>query len=86
MSQMGMDCQMPMQMTGSGCIRDCCQQGLPQMAAQLTNGAKPKTAAIQILLMAPPMAPPAQLALATAPPGSIPAAPPRYILFRAFRI
>jgi hypothetical protein len=87
MSQMGMDCQMPLQIAGTGCFQDCCQQGLPQLQAQLTSGAKPKAARSQLVLIAPQMASAPQSAVASTPPETLAAAtPPRYILFRVMRI
>ncbi|MGD0891177.1 MAG: hypothetical protein ABR923_06560 [Terracidiphilus sp.] len=87
MSQMGMDCQTPLQVAGTGCFQNCCQQGLPQVVAQLTAGAKPKASGTKILLMTPTVAPAAEMALVVTPPGDIVSGtPPRYILFRAFRI
>jgi hypothetical protein len=84
-NQMGMDCQMPQQVAGAGCMEDCCQHGLPQAVAQFATGAKPK--APQLLPTTLPMAPPAETVFAVTPPGGIIAAtPPRYILFRVFRI
>jgi hypothetical protein len=86
MSQMGMDCQMPHQIAGTGCFQDCCQHGLPQVVAQLASGAKPKAARTQLVLMAPQMTTELQTAFAATPPDAVVAAPPpRYILFRVFR-
>jgi hypothetical protein len=87
MSQMGMDCQMPLQIAGTGCFQDCCQRGLPQVVAQLASGAKPKAARTQLVLIVPQIAPALQRSFAATPPDAIvAAAPPRYILFRVFRI
>lgn len=87
MGQMGMDCQMPLQLAGTGCFQDCCRQGMPQAVAQLTSGAKPKAARTELVLMAPQMATALETAFRATPPDAIAAAaPPRYILFRVFRI
>jgi hypothetical protein len=87
MGHMGIDCQMPLQIAGTGCIQDCCQQGLPQVVAQLTAGAKPKAAGTQFLQVPPTIALAVHTAFVAMPPGDIASAgPPRYILFRVFRI
>jgi len=87
MSQMGMDCPMPHQAAGSGCVRDCCQSGVPLAVAHLSSGSKPRTIRTLFLIAAGDKQLAKNAAHAPVPADSLSAAsPPRHILFQVFRV
>jgi len=87
MSPMGMRCQMPPHVSGTGCQQDCSQCGMAKSFALSSAGAKPKAGKAQLFLPMPMMAQVAIAHVADEPPGTlIASSPPRYILFQVFRI
>jgi len=87
MSQMGMDCPMPHQAAGTGCVRDCCQSGVPPAVAHVSSGSKPRTIRTLFSIAAGDKLLAESAAHAPVPAESLAAAsPPRHILFQVFRI
>jgi hypothetical protein len=87
MRPMGMICPMSHQVAASGCDQSCCHDALPQGAALLAAGVKPKAGRAEFIAVVPQMLEESDAAFAGAPPGStVAAAPARYILFQVFRI
>jgi hypothetical protein len=87
MSQIGMSCQMPHQIAGTGCGQNCCHNAFPQGIFPSATGAKPKAFRTAHFALITPAATDAGTVFVAAPPGSATtAAPARYILFQVFRI
>jgi len=89
MSQMGANCSMPQRAAGSGCLQECCRFGPQQAIARSADTSKPKSRVAETQLFRdlplPQVAPAGFLVAQSAiAPGASP--PPRYILFRVFRI
>jgi hypothetical protein len=87
MSQMGMDCQKPMQVASTGCEQNCCMEGIPQGVFRLTADRKHKAGNTEILALVPRISADDVMAFA-APPFNLTVAsgPPRYVLLQVFRI
>ncbi len=87
MSQMGMDCQMPMQIAGTGCDMNCCHNAFLQGIVPPASGLKQKVLRTAQFELVPQAATDPATIFVAAPPGSITStAPARYILFQVFRI
>jgi hypothetical protein len=87
MTEMGTDCPMARQFSGTGCGKNCSREGVPQALGQSASRAKPKAVRAQSLVLLPEVVEesgPAFTAQRTEMPVS--SAPPRYILHRVFRI
>jgi hypothetical protein len=87
MSQMGMDCQMPHQIAGTGCGQNCCHNAFPQGIVPSASGAKPKAFRTAHFALITPAATDCGYGLCgRAARKRYAAAPARYILFQVFRI
>lgn len=87
MSQMGMDCQVPMQMAGTGCDMNCCHNAFLQGIVPTATGLKQKALRTADFALVPEAVTDQATIIVAAPPGSsATAAPARYILFQVFRI
>lgn len=87
MDEMGPDCPMAQHMAQDACAQDCCNHALPQTAVIPGTSAKPRSSAAAPTMTCASGSPEAQAPFA---PSSTPIAagssPPRYILYRIFRI
>lgn len=87
MSQMDMDCQMPLQIAGTGCDLNCCHNIFLQGIVPSASGFKQKALRTAHFALMPPIVTDAGTVFVAAPPGNTStAAPARYILFQVFRI
>lgn len=87
MSEMGAHCPMPHHGTDTGCLQDCCRNGLPQAVVRSALKAKPKAARAKFLQPAPSPLATGSAIFAAPPREEIAAAgPARHILLQVFRI
>ena len=85
MGAKAMGCSMPLQAGRTGCDENCCQNGMQQGIVRLD--AKHKAVKVELAAILPPAALSEGKVFANLPPeGRVDAGPPRYILFRVFRI
>jgi hypothetical protein len=86
-SRLGMDCPMPPDVAGTGCLQDSCQHGFPQGVVRTASGERPKAEGNLFLVPTPftsqSLSP---LSSALAPDALVTAAPDRQVLLRVFRI
>jgi hypothetical protein len=87
MAGMGVDCPMLHRVAGPDCSQDCCNRPAPQAIVIPGFPVKPKfqTVTQHLALLATPPATETASTLERAPL-RVAASPPRYILFRVFRI
>ncbi|MGA2634165.1 MAG: hypothetical protein ABSF16_08020 [Terracidiphilus sp.] len=87
MSQMGMDCQMPIQIAGTGCEMNCCHNAFLQGIVPSASGLRQKILRTAHFELVPLTVTDPVTVIVAAPPGGITAsASARYILFQVFRI
>jgi hypothetical protein len=85
MDRMGMDCPTPFQANRTGCDENCCQNGMQQGVFQTV--VKRKAVKAELVAILPPAVMSASRVLANLPvDGRVDTGPPRYVLFRVFRI
>jgi hypothetical protein len=78
-------CSMPFQAGRTGCDENCCQNGMQPGVFQI--GAKHKAVKAELVAILPPAVMSAGRVLANLPvDGRVDTGPPRYVLFRVFRI
>ena len=87
MTEMTPDCPMAQQMADAGCMQQCCNHGLPRIAAPALTLVKPRSGGAAAVMARIPVVPETALATPslswqTADSGP----PPRYLLNRVFRI
>ena len=78
-------CSMPLQAGRIGCDANCCQNGMQQGVFQ--TGAKSKVVNVELVAILPPTVVSEGKVFARLPvDGRVDTGPPRYVLFRVFRI
>lgn len=87
MSHSGLNCQVPLQASRTGCRQESCRFGWPQAVVRSISGAKHKAIPGPLFQASPAATPVNRTALSAPPPGDLAAAsPPRRILLCVFRI
>jgi hypothetical protein len=85
MGTMGANCPMPHKASKLGCAENCCQNSMQPGVTQMD--AKPKAATVELVAVLPPATALEGKFFANLPAeGRVDTGPPRFILFRVFRI